>query len=139
MPRAFLARCQQVIAVAMMALAVPLARVSAQGATAIVEGRITDAANSRPLENVQVNIDGTTLGGMTNAQGNYRIPGITVTGGSSQVVVRVRAIGYSRETRSVTVTPGSRAVRRLEISLIGAFAGGVMTATVLPSRFTSVF
>ena len=106
MPRAFLARCQQVIAVAMMALAVPLARVSAQGATAIAEGRVTDAANSRPLENVQVSIDGTTLGGMTNAQGNYRITGITVTGGSSQVVIRVRAIGYSRETRTVTVTPG---------------------------------
>lgn len=106
MPGAFLARCRSLIALAVMALAVPLARSSAQGPTAIVEGRITDAANSRPLENVQVSIDGTTLGGMTNAQGNYRITGITVAGGSSQVVVRVRAIGYSRETRTVTVTPG---------------------------------
>ena len=117
MPEAFLARCRHTIAVAMMALAVPLASASAQGATAIVEGRITDAANSRPLENVQVSIDGTTLGGMTNAQGNYRITGIPVPAGTATVVVRVRAIGYTRETRSVIVSAGQTVKRDFAVNV----------------------
>lgn len=117
MPEAFLARCQHIIAVAMMALAVPLASASAQGTTAIVEGRVTDAANSRPLENVQVSIDGTTLGGMTNAQGNYRITGIPVPAGTATVVVRVRAIGYTRETRSVIVSSGQTAKRDFAVNV----------------------
>lgn len=117
MRRTFLTRCRQVIAVAVMALAVPLARSTAQGTTAIVEGRITDAANNRPLENVQVSIDGTTLGAMTNAQGNYRITGISAPAGTATVVVRVRAIGYTRETRSVIVTAGQTVKRDFAVTV----------------------
>ena len=105
MPGVFHPRRWRTLAAVLLAAMLPASRAIAQG-TAIVEGRVTDAASQRPLENVQVTIDGTQLGAMTNASGNYRITGIQVAGGSSQVVVRVRAIGYSRETRAVTVSNG---------------------------------
>ena len=109
MPGALVARGARCVAALLLALAVPLARSHAQGATAIVEGRITDAVSQRPLENVQVSIDGTQLGAMTNASGTYRITGVPTPAGTAVVVVRVRAIGYSRDTRSVTVTSGQTA------------------------------
>ena len=53
--------------------------------------------------------------------------------------IRICAPCPVRPPPSTTTKPGSRAVSRLETSLIGALAGGVMTATELPSRFVSVF
>lgn len=117
MPGALLARSARFVAALLLVLAVPLARSHAQGNTAIVEGRVTDASNQRPLENVQVTIDGTQLGAMTNASGNYRITGIPVPGGTAEVVVRVRAIGYSRETRTVTVTAGQTTKRDFAVTV----------------------
>ncbi len=105
MPSPACTRWTRFIGAIALALSLPLGSGYAQGA-AIVEGRVTDAATARPLENVQVSIDGTQLGAMTNAQGGYRISGIPMSGATGTVVVRVRAIGYSRETRTVTLTPG---------------------------------
>ena len=62
------------------ALLLPGGAAAAQGATAVIEGRVTDVANGRGLENVQVSVDGTQLGGLTNAQGNFRITGVPVAG-----------------------------------------------------------
>lgn len=78
----------------------------AQGATAIIEGKVSDAASSRGLEAVSVFIQDTRLGGVTNAQGTYRIAGIPVTGGSRTVQVRVRALGYTPGAKAVTLTAG---------------------------------
>ena len=117
MPGALLARSARFVAALLLALAVPLSGSQAQGNTAIVEGRVTDASNQRPLENVQVTIDGTQLGAMTNASGNYRITGIPVPAGTAEVVVRVRAIGYSRETRTVTVTAGQTTKRDFAVTV----------------------
>lgn len=117
MPGALLARSSRFVAAMLLVLALPLSRGAAQGNTAIVEGRVTDAANQRPLENVQVTIDGTTLGAMTNASGNYRITGIPVPAGTADVVVRVRAIGYSRETRTVSVSAGQTTRRDFAVTV----------------------
>lgn len=83
-----------------------LPTLNAQETTAIIEGRVTDASNGRALESVQVTIDGTQLGALTNAQGGYRIVGIPVAGGTRSLVLRVRAIGFSRETRTLSVSAG---------------------------------
>jgi TonB-linked SusC/RagA family outer membrane protein len=97
------------------ALLLPGGVAAAQGATAVIEGRVTDVASGRGLENVQVSVDGTQLGGLTNAQGNFRITGVPVAGGSAQAVVRIRALGYNRETRTVTLTPGGTV--RVEVAV----------------------
>jgi TonB-dependent starch-binding outer membrane protein SusC len=81
----------------------------AQNATAIIEGKVTDGASTRPLEAVSVFISDTRLGGLTNAAGTYRIAGIPVTGGSRTVLVRVRALGYTPASRSIVLTAGQTA------------------------------
>ena len=117
MPRPVLNRWSRVIATISLALSLPLSAGIAQSTTAIIEGRVTDAASTRPLENVQVTIDGTQLGAMTNAQGGYRITGIPVPGGTATVILRVRAIGYSRETRSVSISAGETAKRDFAVNV----------------------
>ena len=111
MPAPAHARWSRFVATVSMALSLPLFTAMAQGTTAIIEGRITDATSTRPLENVQVTIDGTALGAMTNAQGAYRITGVPVPAGSATVTLRVRAIGYTRETRVVPVSAGQTSKR----------------------------
>ncbi len=117
MPTPVHTRWSRFITATLLALSLPLSTATAQGTTAIIEGRVTDATSTRPLENVQVTIDGTQLGAMTNAQGGYRITGIPVPAGTATVLVRVRAIGYSRETRSVTVSAGETAKRDFAVTV----------------------
>ena len=74
----------------------------AQGATGVVEGRITEATTGRPLDNVQVVIAGTSLGGATNETGSYRIAGVP----ARQVEVRARRIGYAPSNQTVVVVAG---------------------------------
>ena len=109
-------RLCSLIAVLVCSLVLPLSTASAQN-PAIIEGRVLDAVTNRPLENVQVGIDGTQFGAITNAQGSYRITGIPVPAGTATVVVRVRAIGYSRETRSVTVSAGQTVTRDFAVTV----------------------
>ena len=78
----------------------------AQNATAIIEGKVTDGASQRALEAVQVFISDTRLGGITNAQGTFRITGVPVPGGSRAVVLRVRALGYTPASKPLTLTGG---------------------------------
>jgi len=86
-------------------LALGATSLQAQGAAAVIEGKVMDGATSRALEAVSVFINETRLGGVTNAQGTYRIVGVPVTG-SSTVLVRVRALGYTPASKSVTLTAG---------------------------------
>lgn len=83
--------------------------VNAQGTTGVIEGKVTDQTTARPIEAAQVFIDGTSLGGLTNAQGTYRITGIPITGASRTVTLRLRALGFNPLTRSVTVSAGQTA------------------------------
>ena len=63
-------------------------------------GQVTDAGSGRPLSAAQVFIDGTGLGGLTNASGRYLI--INVPAGTH--TLRVELIGYTAAAQEVTVT-----------------------------------
>jgi len=117
MPKAKHRDWSRILIALSLSLLVPLTTGAAQGTTAIIEGRVTDATSTRALENVQVTIDGTALGAMTNEKGGYRITGIAVPAGTATVLVRVRAIGYSRETRSVVVSAGQTVTRDFAITV----------------------
>ena len=45
----------------------------AQATTGSVRGRVTDAANGRGMAEVQVVVDGTRLGAVTNSNGDYTV------------------------------------------------------------------
>jgi TonB-dependent SusC/RagA subfamily outer membrane receptor len=68
-----------------------------------IRGSVTNAASKSPLGNAQVFVAGTTLGGMTAADGSFSI--VAVPAGSR--VVRVRLIGYQPTEKTVTVTNGA--------------------------------
>lgn len=84
---------------------------TAQAQTGTVIGRVVDARTMAPVSSAQVQVVGTQIGSLTDAEGNYRIP--NVQAGSREV--RVISIGYSTETLSVDVLAGQTA--RLDFSL----------------------
>jgi len=68
--------------------------------TGTVRGRVTDATSGRGLPDAQVNVDGTRLGAMTGANGEFTITQVpTGTHG-----ITVRRLGYQPVTRSLIVT-----------------------------------
>src|SRR5450432_2018934 len=96
-------RLRRWLTVVLAIVGVP-AMVFAQAAT--ITGKITDD-NQTPLVGANVTIDALSISIGSNTAGQYTIviPGGKVTGQS--VVLRVRAIGYSPMTRTLTLTAGA--------------------------------
>src|SRR5688500_5533184 len=82
-------------------LAAPLGAAHAQG-TGTIRGRVMDASSQRPIPEASVNVAGTTLGAVTNSNGDYVIA--NAPAGQREVIAR--RLGYSRQTRTVTVGAG---------------------------------
>ena len=103
--------------------------VAAQDAGTIV-GTVTDAASNRPLESVQVFIEGTGIGALTNASGRYLL--LNVPAGSATVTARL--VGYREASQTLSVTSGGRNVAdfsmsqtAIELSEIVVTGAGVAT------------
>ncbi|HWC72600.1 MAG TPA: carboxypeptidase-like regulatory domain-containing protein, partial [Gemmatimonadales bacterium] len=79
-------------------------RLEAQG-NGEVTGRVTDKASGQPLAGAQVSIVSTTIRGLTNQDGRYRL--VNVPAGAQ--TVRVAFIGYGTATQPVTVSAGGSA------------------------------
>jgi len=74
---------------------------------AVVEGRVTDAATGRPLQLAQVYVPGAEVGGLTNAEGRFRLElDRLVDTVPDQVAIQVDMIGYAGKTREVSLAPG---------------------------------
>jgi TonB-linked SusC/RagA family outer membrane protein len=108
--------------------------------TGSITGRIADETGA-PLGGAQVNVEGTDLGGLSNAQGRYLITGVPV----GPAVVRVTLLGYSSRLQEVTVTAGSAAtvdfdlaVEALELAGIVAVGYGTQRKVNLSGAVASV-
>ncbi len=89
-------------------------------------GTVTDASSGMSLVGVQVVVDGTTIGGLTNNAGRYLIQ--NVPAGPQQV--RAVLLGYGPMTQAVTVAAGETAVLDFQLSLSAiALDEVVVTAT----------
>ena len=71
-----------------------------------IRGTVTDSANQAPVQGAQVSVVGTSLRTETNADGQYRIAGVS----PGSVAVRVQLIGYSPAQTLVAVSAGEEAV-----------------------------
>ena len=80
-------------------------------ATGTIRGTVTESAARQPIVGVQISIPGTRLGGLTDAQGVFRIANVP----AGETRVRVESIGYRAVEQTVTVTAGQTAV--LDVSL----------------------
>ena len=72
---------------------------SAQGA---LEGHVRDASTGRALTGVQISLPQMGTGGITDAEGNYRLEGIPAGAHG----VEIRLIGYHTERRDVVIDDG---------------------------------
>ena len=102
-----------VAATALWLLSVPVNPLGAQAGTGVVEGRITEASSGRPLDNVQVTVIGTNLGGATNETGAYRIAGVP----ARQIELRARRIGYAPATQNAVVVAGQSSTADFQLTV----------------------
>jgi TonB-dependent starch-binding outer membrane protein SusC len=84
---------------AALALLVGGAPLAAQG-TGAIRGQVIETATQQPLSGVQVYLQGTTRGTVTDARGNFLIPAVA----AGNYTVQAQMIGYSRVEQQVTVT-----------------------------------
>ncbi|MDX1647055.1 MAG: TonB-dependent receptor [Longimicrobiales bacterium] len=111
----------------------------ASAQTGIVAGRVVDAQSSRPLTNAQISIPGTGLGGLTQADGTYRITGVP----AGTQTVRVQILGYATQEETVNVSSGATATADFRLSqdainLTGIVVTGVGQETEKRKLSTSV-
>jgi len=91
-----------------------------------VEGTITDADDSEPLENAEVVIDGPNATATTGSDGTFNI---SVTVGTYDVVIV--ASNYQQTTKSVTVTKGMTADLSASLTAGQGWLEGEVTEGIL--------
>ena len=113
-------------------IAVALAATSftAQAQQGRVTIRVTDAANQQPVGQAQVQIIGTTLGGLTGPEGRFTIRGVPA--GTHQV--RVLRVGYGEQKKPVTVTNDQEATVDFTISAVAISLTPVVTTATGEQR-----
>lgn len=99
--------------------------------TGAIAGTVQRANDLQPLVGVQVSIPNTSLGTLTDAQGEFRLEGVP----AGEHELQLRLIGYGMVTRSVTVQAGQvttiqielreRAIALDEIVITGTGTAGV--------------
>jgi TonB-dependent starch-binding outer membrane protein SusC len=110
--------------------------------TGTIQGRIVEAGTQRPLQGGQVTLVGTNRGVLTNATGEFLIPGVP----AGEHRVRVQYLGYATSELTVTVQPDQsvRADFRLTQSAVALDAivvtgtAGATSRRTLGNSITSV-
>jgi TonB-dependent starch-binding outer membrane protein SusC len=121
-----------------LALAFPVLLV-AQTPIGTISGRVTDASLGRGLPDVQVTINGTRIGALTGANGEYTLTGVP----TGQRTITVRRIGYQPVSQTVQVLPGATATADVAlgvsaINLSEVVVTGTGTATEKRKVGTSI-
>ncbi|MGQ0537389.1 MAG: TonB-dependent receptor domain-containing protein, partial [Gemmatimonadaceae bacterium] len=104
------------------------AAVQAQAGSIAV--RVVDAASSNPIDQAQVSIIGTTLGGLTNADGRVLIRGV----GAGTHQLRVLRVGYGEQKKAVTVAAGQQATADFSLGAVAVSLAPVVTTATGESR-----
>lgn len=82
-------------------------------ATGVVRGRVVESGSQRGVAEAQVTITGTTLGAVTNQNGDFTISGVPA--GTHEL--SVRRIGYGRRTQTITVAVNATTSANFEVAL----------------------
>ena len=81
--------------------------------TGVVRGRVVESGSQRGIAEAQVTITGTTLGAVTNANGEFSISGVPA--GTHEL--SVRRIGYGRRTQTITVAANATTSANFDVAL----------------------
>jgi TonB-linked SusC/RagA family outer membrane protein len=122
-------RVVRVMAAALLAVVVHSGTLAAQDRTGIIAGRVIEAGGG-PIPNAQVSVAGTTLGGLTNAEGRFTIRGVP----AGNVTVRVARIGYAENTKPASVTAGSTTTLEFALTKVAVNLSAVVTTATGDQR-----
>lgn len=100
------------VLVAATAMLAGFAPAVAAQATGTIRGSVVGAGSERPLNGVQVSIQGTTLGTVTDARGEFLIVGVPA--GEHQI--RVSYVGYGAVEQTVAVAAGDATEASFELA-----------------------
>ncbi len=92
--------------------------------------RVTDAANQRPVEAARVFIAGTQLGGATGPDGRAIIRPVQ----AGTYTVRVLRVGYTEQTKQVTVAAGQTATVDVPLTAAAVSLAAVVTTATGEQR-----
>jgi TonB-dependent starch-binding outer membrane protein SusC len=95
-----------------------------------VTGQVVAAGTQQPLVSVQVFVNGTQRGGLTDQNGRFRISNVP----SGQQTVTATLIGYSQVSQPVTVTPGGSVTVTFELRESAVELGGIVVNAVTGER-----
>ena len=104
----------------------------AQGGSIV--GRVTEDKTGRPVEQAQVNVVGTTIGALTNADGRYALRGVRA--GAYQV--RVLRVGYAEAKASVSVRGDEAAAANFVLSSVAVSLSPVVTTATGEQRRSEI-
>jgi len=110
------------VCTALVCLALGSHAVVAQ-ATGTIRGHVVETGSRRALSDVQVTVNGTQLGAVTNGNGDYAIGNVP----SGPQTVQVRRIGYTRRTGQATVAPGADARIDFELDVAATQLDAIVT------------
>ncbi|MEP7347960.1 MAG: carboxypeptidase regulatory-like domain-containing protein, partial [Gemmatimonadaceae bacterium] len=123
----FIARTLRFAAVC---VATAVSAVAAQAQSGSVAVRVTETNGGRPVDQAQVLIIGTTLGGVTNSDGRFIIRGIPV----GNQTVRVLRVGFSEVKRPVAITAGQQATMDVTLDAVAVSLAPVVTTATGDQR-----
>jgi TonB-linked SusC/RagA family outer membrane protein len=111
-----------VLAALFVALVAPAGIARAQ-ATGTIRGTVTDSTNRRGVPGVQVTISGTTRGAVSNDNGVYTLTAVP----AGVVTIRAQRLGYSSQSRTVTVAAGSAVTADFELHPVATVLSTVVS------------
>jgi TonB-dependent starch-binding outer membrane protein SusC len=80
--------------------------------TGTITGRVADARTNRPLVSVQVSIEGSGIGTLTDTEGRYRLENVP----AGEATVVVQSVGYGTTREPVRVVAGETATRDFQLT-----------------------
>lgn len=114
-----------------VALAIALLAGSLSAQTGTISGVLTNGETGEPLSNVQVSLEGTGLGVLTNNQGRYLI--LNAPAGEREVVAQL--IGFREERRMVSLGSGESSLVDISMyPLAVELEGVVVTGTAIAAQ-----
>ncbi|MGZ4788113.1 MAG: SusC/RagA family TonB-linked outer membrane protein [Terriglobales bacterium] len=94
--------------------------------TGIIRGRITDGATGQPLAGVQVRVEGTSVGALTNSDGTYTITGAP----SGAQSLSTRRLGYGPQRVAVTVPASGDATQDFALGKVATTLNDVVVTAL---------
>lgn len=106
---------------------------SAQGSQGTINVRVNEAGGG-PIDQAQVLVVGTTLGGLTNAEGTFVLRGVP----AGTQTVRVIRVGYSESKQTVEVQAGQTANATFQLTQVAISLAPVVTTATGEIRRTEL-